>query len=251
MPLEALIFDVDGTLAETEETHRLTFNEAFHAAGLDWDWTPDLYRDLLQITGGKERIRHYIKAYKPPGGEAALEQLLALHADAAKRYAAYVASGAIAPRPGVMRLIGEARANGLRLAIATTSTPGSVAAMLQVFFGAEAKTIFEVIAAGDVVANKKPAPDVYLYALKELGLPAAACVVFEDSHKGVVAARGAGLAVVATPSFYLSADDLSAATSIVSDLGEPDAPNRLLAGQPLCDDDGYVSLAGLQALLKA
>jgi len=245
-PLNALIFDVDGTFAETEETHRRTFNEAFRAAGLDWNWDPALYRDLLQTTGGKERILHYIEAYHPPGGDVARDNILAMHADKALRYAAAVANGALKPRPGMVRLVREAHAAGVRLAIATTSTPGSVEAMLKAFFGADANSLFDVIAAGDVVSNKKPAPDVYLYALEKLGLPASACIAFEDSHKGLLAARAAGLTVIVTPSFYLSADDYSTATSVVSDLGEPDAPNRYIAGAHI--GHGYVDVAGLRAL---
>jgi HAD superfamily hydrolase (TIGR01509 family) len=248
MPLEALIFDVDGTFAETEETHRLTFNEAFRAAGLDWNWTPELYRDLLQITGGKERILHYIEAYRPLGGEAARGRIAAMHADKAVRYAAAVANGALKPRRGIARLVREAHAAGVRLAIATTSTPGSVEAMLRAFFGADASILFDVIAAGDIVANKKPAPDVYLYALEKLGLSASACVAFEDSHKGLLAARAAGLTVIVTPSFYLSADDYSAATSVVSDLGEPEAPYRFIAGAHV--GQGYVDIAGLRDMIK-
>ncbi len=249
MPLEALIFDVDGTFAETEETHRLTFNEAFRAAGLDWDWTPELYRDLLQITGGKERILHYIDVYNPPDGEAARGKIAAVHADKALRYAAAVAHGALKPRRGIVRLVREAHAAGVRLAIATTSTPGSVEAMLKAFFGVDANTLFDVIAAGDIVSNKKPAPDVYLYALEKLGLPASACVAFEDSHKGLLAARAADLTVIVTPSFYLSADDYSGATSVISDLGEPDAPYQLIAGTRI--GQGYVDIAGLRGLLKS
>jgi hypothetical protein len=122
MPLEALIFDVDGTLAETEELHRLAFNETFSAFGLDWSWSPELYGKLLRITGGQERIRHYVDTWSPRGGAIALAHLGEIHADKSKRYAELVETCLAEPRPGVRRLIFEAHEQGLRLAIATTTS---------------------------------------------------------------------------------------------------------------------------------
>jgi beta-phosphoglucomutase-like phosphatase (HAD superfamily) len=191
MPLEALIFDVDGTLAETEELHRQAFNETFRAFGLDWVWAADVYRELLRVTGGRERIIHYVDHYARPGG-GALAMAREMHADKTARYARLLGAGAVAPRPGVRRLIAEAHDAGLRLAIATTTSPGNVEPLLGAIFGPLALSWFSVIAAGDIVAAKKPAPDIYDYALRELGCAASACVAFEDSANGVVAARKAG-----------------------------------------------------------
>lgn len=223
MPLEALIFDVDGTLAETEELHRRAFNESFAALGLDWVWQPDLYRDLLQVTGGKERIRHYVESAKPQGGADALARLGELHAEKTRRYGALVETGALKPRPGVLRLLQEARAAGVKLAIATTTDPANVDALLKASFAPDAPTWFAVIGAGDVVPAKKPAPDVYLYVLERLGCDPANAIAFEDSENGVLAARAARLSVIATPSFYTDCDDFSGADVVLSDLGEPDA----------------------------
>lgn len=249
MPLEALIFDVDGTLAETEEVHRQSFNEAFAAFGLEWVWDKELYRELLQVTGGKERLEHYINYWKPPAGAWALAQLADIQADKSARYVGFVSSGALAARPGICRLIQEAHAQHVKLAIATTSLPANVEALLRMMLGKEAPSWFAVIAAGDVVADKKPAPDVYLHALKKLGCGAASTVAFEDSENGLRAAQAAGLAIVVTPSAYLSGDDFSLATSLSSDLGEPERPHRHIAGWRF--EKGFVDLDGLRAMLES
>jgi beta-phosphoglucomutase-like phosphatase (HAD superfamily) len=247
MPLEALIFDVDGTLAETEEAHRQSFNEAFAAVGVDWRWDKELYRELLQVTGGKERLQHYIDAWKPRGGEVALARFAEIYEEKSARYAALVASGAAPARPGVRRLITEAHERGVRLAIATTSLPGSVDLVLRAMFGEEGPSWFAVIAAGDVVARKKPAPDVYRFVLDTLGCHPGSCVAIEDSENGVKAARAAGLPVIAAPSYYLKGDDFSLATSVLTDLGEPDRPCRQISG--LRFDRDYVDIDGLNAWL--
>ncbi len=249
MPLEALIFDVDGTLAETEELHRQAFNETFRAFGLDWIWDKKIYRDLLRVAGGRERIAHYIDEYAPPGGAGAVEKLRQMHAEKTHRYARLVRIGSVAARPGVGRLIEEAHDAGLRLAIATTTSPSNVEPLLDALIGPRARRWFGVIAAGDIVPAKKPAPDVYAHALNELRCNASDCVAFEDSANGAVAARRAGLAVVATPSLYSSEDDFSAAASVLSDLGEPREPLRHIAGWRF--GKGFVDLAGLRSMLEA
>jgi HAD superfamily hydrolase (TIGR01509 family) len=196
--LRALIFDVDGTLAETEEIHRRAFNEVFAAEGIGWDWDQALYARLLEVTGGKERIRHYIDAY---GATPALDDaaIAALHRAKTQRYTHMIDSGEIGLRPGIARLLEEAPAQGVRLAIATTTSRPNVDALLRVTLGSQP---FEVIAAGDEVAAKKPAPDVYLLALERLGLPASDCVAIEDTINGLRSAQAAGLACVITPSVY-------------------------------------------------
>jgi beta-phosphoglucomutase-like phosphatase (HAD superfamily) len=249
MPLEALIFDVDGTLAETEEAHRRAFNETFASFGLDWVWDEDVYRKLLQITGSRERLQHYIEVWKPPRGDRALALVSEIQAERAARYVAYVNSGAVKPRPGVCRLIVEAHLTDVRLAIATTSLPVNVEALLCKMLGDDAPSWFTVIAAGDAVTRKKPAPDVYRYVLTELGCAAAMAVAFEDSANGVEAATAAGIATVATPSAYLIDDDFSGATSIVDDLGEPTRPSRQIGGWRF--PGPCVDLAGLRELVAA
>jgi HAD superfamily hydrolase (TIGR01509 family) len=247
MPLKALIFDVDGTLAETEEAHRQSFNEAFASFGLDWDWDKELYRTLLQVTGGKERLQHYINEWKPPGSAVAHSRFTEIYEKASARYAALVESGAVLARRGVRRLITEAHERGVRLAIATTSLQDSVLTLLQTILGKEGPAMFAAIAAGDAVANKKPAPDIYFLALDMLRYGPDSCVAIEDATNGIKAARVAGLPVIATPSYYLLGDDFTLATSVLSDLGEPESPCRQIAG-PSFDRD-YVDIDGLNAWL--
>src|SRR5579872_2351308 len=177
MNLEAILFDVDGTLAETEEVHRAAFNQAFEAASLPWHWDQRLYSRLLRVTGGKERIRHYIDAHGCPElGAEPSAAIARLHAAKTQCYGALVAGGALQLRPGFRALLDEARDAGLRLAIATTTSLPNVTALLQSALGMSGNAYFEVIAAGDSVALKKPAPDIYLSALAQLCLPAAACL---------------------------------------------------------------------------
>ncbi len=247
MRLKALIFDVDGTLAETEEAHRQSFNHAFAAYGLDWNWDRELYRKLLQITGGKERLAHYIDAWNPPGSAAARKRFPQIYEEASARYAVLVESGAAPARPGVGRLIREAHEWGVRLAIATTSLQESVIALLRAIVGEEGPSLFAVIAAGDAVANKKPAPDIYFLALEKLGCSPDCCVAIEDSTNGVLAARAAGLPVIACPSSYLRGDDFSRATTVLSDLGEPDRPFRHIAGRAFERD--YADIGDLNSWL--
>ncbi|MBN8293979.1 HAD-IA family hydrolase [Rhodobacter sp. NTK016B] len=206
MTLRALIFDVDGTLAETEELHRAAFNAAFRAAGLRWHWSRDAYGALLTTTGGKERIRRYIT--ETGAGEV---DVAALHAEKTAHYTALVAKGALELRPGIRALMAMGRAAGVRLAVATTTSRLNVEALCHACFNAPAEAIFDVLACGDEVAAKKPAPDIYLLALDRLGLPADAALAFEDTPMGVASAQGAGMRVVASPGVYSQDADLSRA----------------------------------------
>ena len=230
MPLEALIFDVDGTLAETEEWHRQAFNEAFAEAGLDWQWDQALYAKLLEITGGKERMRHYAAMDGQAIDTAAIARL---HAAKTARYVAFVEGGAMALRPGVARLLHEAHDAGLRLAIATTTSLENVTALLRTTLGADGPGLFECIGAGDMVPVKKPAPDVYRLVLDRMRLPAGACLAFEDTPNGLRAARGAGIPTVITTSLYGGTAGFEDALMVVDGLGGTDAPCRVLRGPPL------------------
>ena len=232
--VQALLFDVDGTLADTErDGHRVAFNKAFAEAGLDWEWSVALYGELLSVTGGKERIRHYLDKYNPefqrPGN---FDQFVAgLHAAKTTHYTHLLANGEIPLRPGVERLLHEARELGLRLAIATTTTPENVSALLTYTLGESSMDWFEIIGAGDIVPAKKPAPDIYHYVMEAMNLAPEDCVAFEDSHNGIVAARDARLPTIITVNDYTRAHDFSGAMIVLDQFGEPDAPFTVLQGQ--------------------
>ena len=220
--LEALIFDVDGTLADTErDGHRPAFNAAFAEAGLAWHWDQALYGELLAVTGGKERIRYFCERHaaeflQTPDAEARIKNL---HAMKTRHYAMLCAQG-IPLRPGVEQLLRDAHAAGLRLAIATTTTPENVGALL----APDLLALFEKVGAGDTVPNKKPAPDIYHWVLQQLALPAAACLALEDSANGLKASRAAGLATVITPTDYTRDQDFSGALALLPDLGRMPLP---------------------------
>lgn len=217
--LKALIFDVDGTLAETEELHRQAFNEAFAAAGLGWHWDRAAYRQLLKTTGGKERIARHIESL---GGDPATVDIPALHMEKTRRYTALVAAGGLPLRQGIGALIKDARNLGLKLAIATTTSRPNVEALCQAAFGRRAERVFDVLACGDEVRVKKPAPDVYLLALARLGLPPRDALALEDSRNGLLSAKAAGIACIVSPSAYTDGEDFSGALALVpcfSELG--------------------------------
>ena len=219
------IFDVDGTLADTERHgHRVAFNQAFAHAGLDWYWSESLYGELLGISGGKERIRHYIAHYLPeeqrPAKATALSQQL--HHAKSAYYRQLLEQGEIPLRPGVKRLLAEAKAAGVRLALATTSSLENTRALLQTHL--EDDQYFEVIATGDMVANKKPSPEVYHYVLEKMEATPKDCLVFEDSQQGLSASVTAGLKTVITVNGYTAHQDFSQGILVVDHFGEPNQP---------------------------
>ena len=220
MSLEALIFDVDGTLADTEEAHRVAFNNAFERCKLDWRWSPDEYKDLLKTTGGKERIAAYIAAKTLSNAER--KQLTALipaiHAEKTRFYSAFVADGALPLREGVARLIDEALAAGCRLAIASTTTAANIDALLGSALGSRGIELFSVIACGDQVAAKKPAPDIYQLALRHLGVDPEQAVALEDSRNGLLSATRAGLWTVVTPTYWTEHHDFAEAGLVLPSL---------------------------------
>lgn len=214
----AFIWDVDGTLAETEEAHRISFNDTFAANGLGWTWDVPTYRRLLMTTGGKERMRAYADCV---GARVDDDLVRHLHAEKTGRYVDMVKNGTVALRPGVAGLIDLGRKAGIRQAVATTTSRPNVDTLILSAFGCPTGDVFDAVAAGDEVRSKKPAPDVYLLALERLGLPASDCIAFEDSRPGVASARAAGLRVVLCPSAYTSGDDFGPVDWRIGSLAGP------------------------------
>jgi HAD superfamily hydrolase (TIGR01509 family) len=213
--LQALIFDVDGTLADTEMAHLQAFNHAFVEMGLDWRWDVPLYTRLLAVSGGKERIKAYwqTQASQPKdiSGAGMQETIDHLHEIKTAAYEQAVQDGAVQMRPGVLALLSEASAAGLQLAIATTTSPVNIAALLRQAIGSDWKRNFSVIEDASTAPRKKPDPMVYQQTLTRLGLQARQCLAFEDSENGLRAAMGAGLATVITPNDFTAAHDFKGA----------------------------------------
>jgi HAD superfamily hydrolase (TIGR01509 family) len=249
--IKALLFDVDGTLADTErDGHRPAFNAAFQEFGLDWNWDVALYGQLLAVTGGKERMKYYVETFRPdyvrPADFDAL--VAALHKAKTAHYTRMLAQGGIPLRPGVKRLLLEARDAGLILGVATTTTPENVTELLRHSLSPDGPEWFQVIAAGDIVPAKKPAPDIYVWAMQQLGLQPDECLAFEDSENGIRASLGANLRTVVTINDYTREHDFSGALAVLSDLGEPDVPYERLdqAGR---GEKGVLDLARIQTWL--
>ena len=225
MKIEALIFDVDGTLADTEELHRQAFLAAFYEFDLRWDWGPHTYMQLLHVSGGKERIGAYIDSGNQSAAEKArLKRLVPrIHEEKSRIYGELLASGAAPLRPGVMRLMREAHAAGIRLAVVATTRTANVKALLRRGLGREAFGWIEAFVGGDQVARRKPHPETYERALAALELPARHCIAFEDSANGLRAAKVAGLCAVVTPSRWTMPQDFPDADLLVPSLGDPGA----------------------------
>lgn len=211
----ALVFDVDGTLAETEDLHRRAFNQAFAEAGLDWAWNQTLYKELLATTGGRERISAYARSIDAEVDAAAL------HASKTRIYNELVQSMGLHLRPGVARIVEHAKKEGLLLAIGTTTSRANVISLLATTLGPGAEKLFASIRTGEDVARKKPDPEVYRLVLADLGVPPDACLCFEDSRNGLLASQAVGMRTVITPSIYSAGEDFSGADLIIRNLAEP------------------------------
>ena len=222
--LRALIFDVDGTLADTESVHLAAFNHAFEQSGMGWHWDLAQYTQLLDISGGKERMLHHWRSLQPDLKElagGAVEAIInRLHEIKTAYYENAVNNGAVTLRPGVLALMSEARAQGLQLAIATTTSPVNIAALLRSAIGSDWRSHFLAVGDASNAPVKKPNPQVYMKVLADMGLRAADCLAFEDSANGLRAARAAGLATVITPNSFTAHHDFTGALRVVPDLSQ-------------------------------
>ena len=222
MTIKAIIFDVDGTLADTEDAHRKSFNKAFAEGGLDWNWDVALYDKLLKVTGGKERIKYYVENWLPDFKKPADYDgfVKNLHAVKTGHYTAMLRGGAIPLRPGIKQLIQDARKAGIRLAIATTTTPENVSALLEVGLGKDWAKNFDANGCGDIVPHKKPAPDIYNWVLNELKLAPQDCIALEDSNNGLRSALAAGIKTYVTTNPYTHRQDFAEAAAVFDDLSD-------------------------------
>jgi HAD superfamily hydrolase (TIGR01509 family) len=220
--LQSLVFDVDGTLADTERAHLAAFNHAFAQEGLDWRWDEARYTQLLEISGGKERILHYWKTTRggmvDVSGSGVRETVQRLHDVKTAAYEAMVQDGAVRLRPGVLELLEEARLQGLGLAIATTTSTVNIAALLRKAIGPHWRMNFSVVSDASTAPLKKPHPQVYLQVLRAMGLPGQACLAFEDSSNGLRAATAAGIPTVVTPTHFTLSHDFTDALRVLPDL---------------------------------
>jgi HAD superfamily hydrolase (TIGR01509 family) len=226
--IKALIFDVDGTLADTEEAHRCAFNRAFERHQLGWQWSVAEYGRLLAVSGGKERVGAYIDSLPLDVIErrALRERIPAIHDTKTENYAQMIREGLVLLRAGVARLIDEAERAGVALSIASTTTFTNIESLLLVNLGRRALQRFRVIGAGDQVRRKKPQPDIFEWVLGKLKEPAADCVAIEDSAHGLAAAKGAGLFTVVTPSQWTRDEDFQRADLVLPSLGSSLYPLR-------------------------
>jgi HAD superfamily hydrolase (TIGR01509 family) len=222
MTIKAIIFDVDGTLADTEDAHRISFNKAFAENGLDWNWDVALYDKLLKVTGGKERIKYFVSDFltgynKPDNFDDFVKHL---HAVKTGHYTTMMRAGSVPLRPGIKQLIQQAHAAGITLAIATTTTPQNVSALLEVGLGKDWEKYFSANGCGDIVPAKKPAPDIYFWVLDKLGLQAADCIALEDSYNGLRSALAAGIKTYVTTNPYTHRQDFTDAAAVFDDLSD-------------------------------
>lgn len=260
MQLKALLFDVDGTLADTEpQGHLPAYNQAFKDLGLSWNWSAELYRrELLLLPGGRERIRHFLLRHRPPLGahadiaERDLDGFVnQIHAAKSRRFRRLVESGQVTLRPGVRRLIEDADVQGLKLALVTNASERSLKPFLNYTLGQDLLDRFDFIVSGEQVENKKPAPDLYLRAMERLDLKADHCLAIEDSAMGLCAAAAAGLNVLVTVNDDTREQDFEVATAVVSGLGEPEKPWSIIVDQGRLTGADYASPQVLNKLLGA
>lgn len=250
--LKALLFDVDGTLADTEaDGHRVAFNKAFVEAGLDWHWSVETYGELLAVTGGKERIKFFVSDFLEDFTvDSDINHFVAeLHKRKTHFYLEMTQQGEIPLRTGVERFLREARDAGLRLGIATTTTPANVSYLLTATLGEESLDWFDVIAAGDIVPAKKPAPDIYTYAMQQMNISPEETLAFEDSENGILSSVAAGIKTIITTNAYTESHDFSKAVIVLDQMGDENNPFTVLQGD--AQGESYLNVSMIKAVFVA
>ena len=251
MKLSAVLFDVGVIISESEEIHRCSFNEAFKEFGLSWYWDEAIYKELVLVGGGKERIKYYIKRAFPEllKQKNLKNYIQSIHKIKSQVYEDLLNDFDIQPRPGVFRLLKELKKNGLRLSLVSDTTEENLKNLFKKGLNILPQEWFEVIAHGGCNLPKKPSSDIYFWALEQLKLPAESCIAIEDYQRGVESAVGAGLKVIVTPSMYTIVEELKGPILVVSDLGELNIPLKIIEGNGF--DEKFIDLKGLKALHAA
>ncbi len=225
--LRALIFDVDGTLAETEEIHRQAFNQTFLNKGLSWKWSEEKYKELLKISGGLERLSAYKLEVEQKNSSISSELLSEIHETKTKKFAELVKKKKNLLRPGIKALIEAAKAKGILVAAATATSMPNLEVLCQSSWGLPAREVFYTTATGNEVIKKKPAPDIFLLALERLRISASSALALEDSRNGLLSAKSAGLTTIVCPSKYTLFENFNEADFICKSYVKNQLPNFL------------------------
>jgi HAD superfamily hydrolase (TIGR01509 family) len=250
MKLKGIIFDVDGTIADTEEIHRQAFNQTFIEFNIDWHWSVDDYHKLLSISGGKERFKKCLDEDKTLRNKLDNpdEFIKELHNRKSENYRALLASDGIQLRPGIARLIKEARDSGLKLGVATSSSTANLRILINKTLNVEPEELFDAIVSNDIVSDQKPLPALYIRVLNDLGLSADSCIAIEDTRNGNLSALNAGLHTIITTHTYTIDNDFSGASLVVNHLGDPD--NAYIQAQGADYANTFVDVALLNQIIS-
>ena len=231
MLLNAVLFDVDGTISETEDLHRKSFNESFREFNLDWFWDEAIYKELINIGDGKGRIEYYIKRAWPEMLEYKnlTKYINSIHKVKNEIFEDHILESDIKPRPGVQRLIEELKENKIRVVLVSSTSKENLVKLFNEGLDINISN-FDLVAHGDCTENKRPSPEIYEWVLEKLRLPAQSCVAIEDSLRGLESAKNANIKVLVTPSIFTRDEDFTDAKVVVSDLGEKDKPFKKIKG---------------------
>ncbi len=232
MLLSAVLFDVDGTIAETEDLHRKSFNESFKEFNLDWFWDEAIYKELINVGDGSERIEYYIKRAWPEMMEYKnlTKYINSIHKVKNEIFEDHILESEISPRPGVARLINELKENNIRMAIVSSNSEANLLTLFKKGLNIDPNSTFDLIAHGECTKNKRPSPEIYEWILEKLRLPSQSCIAIEDSLRGLESAKNANIKVLVTPSTFTLDEDFSNAQLVVSNLGEKDFPFKTIKG---------------------